>query len=274
VLLPVQNPKEMGLTLEEMERRFREVESYRRAFRTAFSRRPGDRQDSLGLSDAEVGEPLITSANAARALASYLRTLMAADASRDRFGAGDTAALSPLARQGFTLFNGRAGCADCHAGPTLSDGEFHNTGVSWGEGDPGRFRVTGDSADLGAFQTPTLRDVARTAPYMHDGSLLTLEDVVDFYDRGGRSNSYQDPAIRPLELTTRERRTLRAFLRALSSRQTPVSALNYPCGGPESRRCRVSRPPLRHVPALGESRPPRVGGLPGGAHLVPDREAS
>lgn len=254
VLRPIQHPKEMGLTLEELERRLREVQAYRRGFRRAFgvpgrggskvdrsgmpagpsaADRSGARTASASARRAPAPSP-VTARNAARALASYLRTLLAGDAPVDRFTAGDLEALSPLATKGFRLFNGRANCSACHPVPTFSDGEFHNTGVSWGGGDPGRFGVTGDSADLGAFKTPTLRDVARTAPYMHDGSLATLEEVVEFYDRGGNANPYQDPEIRPLDLTDRERRALVAFLRALTSSQTPAN--------PAGQRASLDRP--------------------------------
>lgn len=243
VLRPIQHPREMGLTLEEMERRLREVQAYRREFRRVFgvagrggskvdrsgmrpgpfpADRSGARTASASARRASAPSP-VTARNVARALASYLRTLLAGDAPVDRFTAGDREDLSPVAEEGFRLFSGRANCSACHPVPTFSDGEFHNTGVSWGERDPGRFGVTGDSADLGAFKTPTLRDVARTAPYMHDGSLSTLEDVVEFYDRGGNANPYQDGEIRPLELTSRERRALVAFLEALTSSQTPAS---------------------------------------------------
>ncbi|MBI4266281.1 MAG: c-type cytochrome [Acidobacteria bacterium] len=132
---------------------------------------------------------------------------------------GQRDALSTQERHGLTLFRGRAGCSTCHAGPTLSDEQFHNTGVAW-EGrrfrDPGRFAVSGLDADRGAFKTPTLREVARTPPYMHDGSLRTLDAVVRFYDRGGRMNPHLDPAVRPLGLSRNERHALVAFLHSLT----------------------------------------------------------
>ena len=116
------------------------------------------------------------------------------------------------------LFRGRANCAACHAGPNFTDEEFHNTGVFWGQQpyDPGRFTVTEVSEDIGKFKTPTLREIARTAPYMHDGSLATLEDVVDFYTDGGRPNPFLDDEVRPLRLTEDEKAALVAFLRSLT----------------------------------------------------------
>jgi cytochrome c peroxidase len=107
----------------------------------------------------------------------------------------------------------------CHVGPTFSDEQFHNTGIAWRDGrllDDGRFMVSRKARERGAFKTPTLREVARTAPYMHDGSLPTLEAVVSFYSDGGRPNPSLDPDIRPLRLTVDEKRDLVAFLTSLS----------------------------------------------------------
>ena len=117
------------------------------------------------------------------------------------------------------LFRGKANCTACHVGPTFSDERFHNTGVAWPEGkllDEGRFAVTGRVADRGAFKTPTLREIARSAPYMHDGSLVTLRDVVDYYNRGGNANPGLDTDLRPLKLTELEKNSLMAFLETLN----------------------------------------------------------
>ncbi len=117
------------------------------------------------------------------------------------------------------LFRGKANCAACHAGPTFSDERFHNTGVAWRDGrlqDVGRFGVTANSVDRGAFKTPTLRDISRTAPYMHDGRVLTLPEVIDYYDRGGNANPGLDPELRPLRLTAPDKNALVAFLRSLN----------------------------------------------------------
>jgi len=112
-------------------------------------------------------------------------------------------------------------CTACHVGPLLTDEQFHNTGVAWKAGissDAGRFGVTAREADRGAFKTPTLREVARTAPYMHDGSLATLDEVVEYYDRGGNPNAFRDPELRPLALTADEKRALVAFLSSVSGK--------------------------------------------------------
>jgi cytochrome c peroxidase len=155
----------------------------------------------------------------ARALASYVRTIVAGDSPYDRYRAGDSNALEPDAARGLGVFVGKAGCTRCHAGPLLTDELFHNTGVAWRDGrltDVGRAAVTGAAEDRGAFKTPTLREIERTAPYMHAGSLATLDDVIDFYDRGGGPSPGLDSRMRPLGLTAVEKRELRAFLAALT----------------------------------------------------------
>jgi len=164
------------------------------------------------------GEP-VTGTRLSQALATFVRSRLSGNSPFDRFLSGDATALGALERRGLDLFNGRARCGRCHAGPLLSDESFHNTGVAWVEGrflDPGRAEATGRNHDRGAFKTPSLREVARTAPYMHDGSMTRLTDVIAFYDRGGRPNPHLDPEIRPLHLTAGEKSALIAFLRSLT----------------------------------------------------------
>jgi cytochrome c peroxidase len=154
-----------------------------------------------------------------RSLASFVRSLLSGDSPFDRFVNGDRDALTAEQQAGLQIFRGKGNCTACHVGPTFSDERFHNTGVAWRAGrivDDGRFEVTGLAADRGAFKTPTLREIARTAPYMHDGTLVTLADVVDFYDRGGNQNPGLDPEVRPLRLTNIEKQELTAFLAALN----------------------------------------------------------
>jgi cytochrome c peroxidase len=148
------------------------------------------------------------------AIATFVRGALSGSSPFDRFFAGELTALSPAARRGNSLFNGQARCGRCHAGPLFSDEDLHNTGVGWGR-DGGRFEVTGQPWDRGRFKTPSLRNVSLTAPYMHDGSLPTLEAVLEFYDRGGGRNPNLDPAIRPLRLSSDQRSDLVAFLLAL-----------------------------------------------------------
>ena len=204
-LHPIQASNEMDMSLDSVLQRLRTKPEYRERFASAFP-------------DGEVSAP-----NLARAIASYVRTLRSGDSPFDRFFAGDSNALSTEDRDGFRLFVGRARCSLCHAGPTLTDQSFHNTGVAWRDGmlaDSGRAAVTGRRDALGAFKTPSLRNVARTAPYMHDGSVATLEQVVEFYNDGGNPNPYQASDIRPLNLNASERSALLAFLRSLSGRVT------------------------------------------------------
>jgi cytochrome c peroxidase len=131
--------------------------------------------------------------------------------------------------------------------PHLTDERFHNTGASVGTSDAGRYAVTGRNEDRGAFKTPSLRDVARTAPYMHDGSLRTLEDVVDFYDRGGHINPHLDHEVRPLALSSDDKRDLVAFLRALTGSVTegdgayPITLRASPKAAPTRHLCRRPR---------------------------------
>ncbi|MBI4421556.1 MAG: c-type cytochrome [Gemmatimonadetes bacterium] len=205
-LLPMMSPLELGNTHEEIVRRLGVNRDYRRRFARAFN----DRR--------------ITIERVATAIASFERTLVSGDSPLDRFLLlGDSAALTPAARRGLELFHGKAHCVVCHDGVFFTDEHFHNTGIAWRNGafaDSGRFSVTGRSDDLGAFKTPTLRDVALTAPYMHDGSVATLEDVLEFYDDGGRRNPHLDAALRPLGLRADERAALVAFLRSLTGRRS------------------------------------------------------
>ncbi|MBI1874164.1 MAG: c-type cytochrome, partial [Acidobacteria bacterium] len=148
-----------------------------------------------------------------------MRSILAGDAPFDRYINGEVAALSDQERRGLQLFRSKANCAACHVGPTFTDERFHNTGIAWRDGairDEGRFAVSGNPLDHGAFKTPTLREIARSAPYMHDGSLATLDAVVDFYSDGGRQNPGIDPEIHPLHLSVEEKQALVAFLRSLS----------------------------------------------------------
>ena len=199
VVQPIANPREMGLPLSEAVERLRTDSNYRRAFRVAF------------------GEDRVNANRLAKALASYVRSLRSGDSPADRFAAGDVDAVSPPAREGYVLFVGKAGCAACHGGPLFTDERLHNTGVAVGGGDLGREQVTRRPEDRGRFNTPSLRNVARTAPYMHDGSLETLREVLEFYDRGGGSNPDLDRRLKPLSLTPAEIDNLLAYLRTLDS---------------------------------------------------------
>ena len=179
----------------------------------AAARIAGDRE-YVGGFKAAFDEPVSASA-LVRALATFVRGQLSADSAFDRFVAGNRRALSRPARTGLALFNGKANCWRCHAGPLLTDEGLHNTGVSVGR-DLGHFEFTRHPEDRGRFKTPSLRNVAITAPYLHDGSVATLDAVVEFYDRGGQRNPNLDTQIQPLRLSQEERAALIAFLRSLT----------------------------------------------------------
>lgn len=200
VLLPIENPLEMDLPLAEALARLAEDAAYAAEFQRLLGRGP----DAEGL---------------ALALAAHVRTLVLGDSPVDRFRAGDFEALDDAARAGLWFYESRERCWRCHSGPNFSDEDFHNTGVGArdGEPQPGRAAVTGRPEDRGRFKTPTLRGVAATAPYMHDGSLATLEEVVELYRRGGHANANLDPVLAPIDMSAEDARNLVAFLRALST---------------------------------------------------------
>ena len=203
VLQPIVAETEMDLAIDDAVERLRGASQYRTAFRETFGREVN--RDDL-----------------ARALAAYVRTIQAGASAYDRYVWGEPDALSPDARAGLELFRGRANCTACHVGPNFTDEEFHNTGVFWGHEpyDPGRGAITEVREDTGKFKTPTLREIARAAPYMHDGSLATLEDVVDFYTDGGRQNPFLDRELRPLRLNENEKTALVVFLGSLTGTVT------------------------------------------------------
>ena len=156
-----------------------------------------------------------------QALACYERTLVTPQSRYDDYLRGDKTALTELEKEGLILFFGKASCTQCHNGSTLSDGLFHNVGLGKTPDieneDQGRYIVTGDERDRGAFRTPQLRNVELTAPYMHDGSLQTLDEVIEFYDRGGDSTSFtKSEKMRPLGLSADEKEALRAFMESLT----------------------------------------------------------
>lgn len=157
--------------------------------------------ERVGLEPAEIG----------RFLASFVRSILSGNSRFDRFMNGDGRALTADERAGLELFRGKAHCVTCHVGPNFSDERMHNTGIAWRDG-----HMTDEGAGNGAFKTPTLRDVARTGPYMHDGSITTLAQVIDYYDGGGRANPFLDSNVRPVFLTPEEKGQLAEFLRTLS----------------------------------------------------------
>jgi cytochrome c peroxidase len=202
---PIENPVEMATTHAVCVKKIAEVVGYKPLFRAAF------------------GTEEVTIDRIAQAIASFERTVLSGNSAWDRYVAGQKDALSESAARGLELFEGKALCTRCHVGFNLTDGIFHNLGVGMKAAKPdlGRFVVTKAKEDTGAFKTPTLRDLQRTAPYMHDGSQATLEEVVDFYDRGGEPNPWLDVKVVKLGLSAQEKADLLAFLRSLEGDWKP-----------------------------------------------------
>ena len=142
--------------------------------------------------------------------------------------------MSEEARRGREIFfTERGNCTACHVGANLADEKFHNIGIGMDkpEPDPGRFAVTKDPKDTGGFKTPTVRNVALTAPYMHDGSVATLEEVVEWYDKGGHPNPHLSEKIRPLKLTAQDKADLVAFMKACTGPTPTVETSRLPTDG-------------------------------------------
>lgn len=184
--------------------------------------------DYVRLFEAAFGTGAVTRDKIELALATFERTIVTADAPFDRWISGDENAIGNDAKAGFVLFNSKAHCASCHSGWLFTDNSFHDIGVARNK-DVGRGRLFPTSIKLKhAFKTPTLRDVARRAPYMHDGSIATLQGVVDLYDRGGIDRPSRSAQIVPLHLTDREKKELIAFLETLTSPGKPFPAPQLP----------------------------------------------
>ncbi|WP_231756719.1 cytochrome-c peroxidase [Lignipirellula cremea] len=209
-LLPIQNAAEMDMPLEVLEKKLHGVAEYRRQF-------------------AQVFDGAVTAARIGQALAAFQRTIVSTDTPLDRYVGGDRTALTPRATKGMQLFFGRARCSICHKGPELTDNRFHNIGTVDPEipDDSGRRAVTGRAEDQGAFRTPQLREVARTAPYMHSGKFQTLSEVVEHYNFGGvtdTANDHRDEILEVLYLSEDEVEDLVAFLReGLTSPDPPIA---------------------------------------------------
>lgn len=196
---PIQNPIEMGFTLEGVVKRLNGIYGYKVQFQEIFN------------TD-------VTADGIAKAIASFERTILSGGSRWDDFNHGDENALPDSAKRGLELFNGKALCSSCHLGFNLTDNSFHNIGVGMNKPEPdlGRYNVTKTAKDRGSFKTPTLRDIERTAPYMHDGSVKTLADVIEFYNKGGEANEWIDPKLKPLNLTKEEKSDLLSFLKELN----------------------------------------------------------
>ena len=195
---PITAHDEMGMEPDELVRKLSGVPEYATDFKNVFP-------DGL------------TMLNVTKALSSFERTLITDSSPFDRYRAGDESALSPAALRGMDLFYGEKGdCFHCHGGFNFTDEQLHDTGISLEYKDIGLARITKDPDDAGKFKTPSLRNVALSAPYMHDGSMKTLQDVLNHYNKGGQAHANADILMRPLGLSKQEMNDLIAFLGSLT----------------------------------------------------------
>jgi cytochrome c peroxidase len=206
-LAPIENPKEMNLPLDEALLRLRNSKEYSQYFRKLFGSEP-DRN------------------NMAEAIAAFERTLETSDSPFDNWKfSDDSLAVSEAVKRGFAVFNEKGKCVKCHFGADFTTNEFRNIGLFDGKrfNDSGRAVISGSKEELGKFKVPGLRNVAVTAPYMHNGMLKTLKEVIDFYDDPEkivpRSINRDTVLAKPLGLTVQEKRDLEAFLRSLTDKQ-------------------------------------------------------
>lgn len=199
ILVPIQEENEFAHNIVDIAQELQQDSSYVRMSLEAYGRQP----------DAYV----IT-----RAISTFERTLVSGDSPYDRWMYQDCkTALTPSQDRGRQLFfSDKTNCSNCHGGLNFTNYDIENNGLYLNYADIGAMRFTNDSSDLGSFKIPTLRNIAVTAPYMHDGSILSLEAVVEHYDRGGSGHFNQNPLVRPLHLTADEKRDLVAFLESLT----------------------------------------------------------
>jgi cytochrome c peroxidase len=197
---PMANPIEMGNSHPAVVETLKKIPGYRARFKAVF------------------GTEDFTLDHVAMAIATFERTVLSGNSPYDKYKLGNKAAMNASQVRGMDVFFNKAKCDQCHEGASFTLNSFHNLGIGQDKAipEPGRFAVTKKSDDFGAFKTPTLRDIANTFPYMHDGSLKTLEEVVDYYDKGGIPNKNLDERIKKLNLTAQDKADLVAFMKALS----------------------------------------------------------
>ncbi len=197
VVAPIENPLEMNANIAEICQLLDEDPEYHQLAEEVFGTN-------------------FTPNVLSKSLACYLRTLISGNSRYDQYLEGDTEALSDLEKEGFEVFDGKGSCWKCHSGFDFTDYSYTNVGLYEEYNDIGRMKLSADTADMGVFMVPSLRNLSYTAPYMHDGSLETLEEVIELYDEGGKGHWNQDFRIFPLELTAHEKEALKAFLLTLN----------------------------------------------------------
>ena len=234
---PIQAPIEMNQNLTHLVEKLSNIPEYKQRFKKVFN------------SD-------VTTENLAKAIAAFERTIVSKPGRVDKYLTGDKKALTEAEVRGMTLFTGKANCIACHHGPALTDSEFHTTGVPEIDAlksesdrvatrhffatdqkfpnprsvnyDYGRELITKSASDKGKFKVPSLRELKYTAPYMHNGAFETLDEVVEFYSKGGGDLPNKDPLLKPLKLTEAESADLVSFLEALSSDEQPGKGIKKP----------------------------------------------
>ncbi|MDV6235957.1 cytochrome c peroxidase [Leptospira ellisii] len=207
---PIASPDEMNQNLEELILELKNIRGYRELFAKAYPKED------------------ISAVTVGKAIANFERTVLSSESPYDLWIKGDKAAISESAQRGYSLFNSKAKCVACHQGEQFSDNGFHNIGLKSNRKETGRFALVPVKAMKGAFKTPGLRDVARTGPYMHDGSYTTLEEVIEHYDRGGDEPFNLDPNMAALNLTTQEKADLVEFMKSLSGKMAQISIPELP----------------------------------------------
>jgi len=198
VLVPLQEPSEMGHNMKQLTPLLRQDSVYQKAAQDIYGR--------------DFDAWVLT-----RSIAAFERSLISMSAPYDHFIKGDSSALSKKEQVGYKLFSEKLYCTECHAPPYFTNHEARNNGLYLDYGnDKGRFRINQDSSEIGHFKVPSLRNIEYTAPYMHDGSYASIEEVIDHYARGGAGHRLQDPIIQPFTLSQNERDALISFLYALT----------------------------------------------------------
>jgi cytochrome c peroxidase len=200
IVSPLTNPDEMDMTKDGAVQKIGAIKGYAPLFAAAF------------------GDSGVTYERITKAIAAFERTIMSGNSPYDRYAAGDKSALSKQQKEGLDFFNKKGECAECHRGPNFSDEKFANIGVGMDRAnpDPGLAGITKKRSDFGKFKVPTLRDLAVRAPYMHDGSVKTLSEVLDIYAKGGLPNPHLDTRLTPFYLDEDTKRALLAFLDSLN----------------------------------------------------------
>jgi cytochrome c peroxidase len=202
VIVPVTDTDEMGMTPDRVVETLSGIQGYRPLFAAAF------------------GDSTITFERVTKAIAGFERTIVSGDSPYDHYLAGDRSALTNQQKDGLDFFNRKGECAECHSGPNFTNEKFANIGIGMDRTapDPGREGVTAKRNDFGKFKVPTLRDLARRAPYMHDGSVETLGEVLDLCAKGGLPNPHLDTRLTPFYMDAETKQDVLAFLRSLNGR--------------------------------------------------------